>query len=222
MFTLIVELCHFDLLCWLKYSSSSAPTALLSWWSLRKGCSLALLAGDGHFTSTPVARPALPILQGQVGLALYLLFSSEWLDFHRSRALLLSGFTWIIKTLFLCQWSLRNSPNERTRNSNRSYLSWMFCPKWKIHFRGGSRSLRREVSPTLSCRGINSDSVSIVLLSQLVILYLIKPTLNRLLFQRQLLLESAHGTWGLLVVGYCPLYLGSNSCGASRWARLLF
>ena len=93
MFTLILELCHFDLICWLKYSSSSAPTALLSWWSLRKGSSLALLAEDGHFPSTPVARPTLPILQGQVGLAFYLLFSSEWLVFHRYRALLLSGFT---------------------------------------------------------------------------------------------------------------------------------
>ena len=93
MFTLIVELCHFDLLCWLKYSSSSAPTALLSWWSLWKGSSLALLAGDGQFPNTPVARLTLPILQGQVGLALYLLFSSEGLGFHRYRALLLSGFT---------------------------------------------------------------------------------------------------------------------------------
>ena len=93
MFTLILELCHFDLLCWLRYSSSSAPSALLSWWSLRTGSSLALLAGDGHFPSTPVAGPTLPILQGQVGLAFYLLFSSEWLVFHRYRALLLSGFT---------------------------------------------------------------------------------------------------------------------------------
>ena len=101
MFTLIVELCHFDLLCWLKYSSSSAPTALLSWWSLRKGSSLGLLAGDGHFPSTHVSRPALPILQGQVGLAFCLLFSSEWLVFHRYRALHLSGLTLDYQNPFL-------------------------------------------------------------------------------------------------------------------------
>lgn len=206
-----------------SFTSSSAPTALLSWWSLRNGSSLGLLEGDGHFPSTPVAGPTLPILQGQVGLAFfYLLFSSEWLVFHRYHALLLSGFALDYQNPFLVPVKPKKNPDERTRNTNRSYLSWMFRPKWKINFWGASRSLRRELSPTLSCRGINSDSVSVFLLSQLVILYLRKPTLNRFLSQRQLLLESAHGTWGLLVVGYCALYFGSNSCGASRWERLLF
>ena len=100
MFTLIMELCHYDLLGWIKYSPS-APTALLSWWSLQKGTSLALLAGDGHFPSTPVAGPSLPILQGQVVLAFYLLFSSEWLIFHRYRAFLSSGFTLDYQNPFL-------------------------------------------------------------------------------------------------------------------------
>lgn len=100
MFTLIVELGHYDLLGWLKYSSS-ASTALLSWCYLRKVSSLALLAVDGHFPSTPVAGPTLPILQGQVGLAFYLLFSSEWLVFHSYHAFLLSGFTLDYQNPFL-------------------------------------------------------------------------------------------------------------------------
>ena len=69
MFTLILELFHFDLLRWLKYSSSSAPTALLSWWSLGKGSSLALQQEMGT-PLYPCCRTNLtyPAGSGQPGL----------------------------------------------------------------------------------------------------------------------------------------------------------